>query len=198
MHVSQRYLDLTQQKLQLARLPREPPAFTQGYGVRRAELEPLLDFWLESYDCRAQEEMYNNRLPQYRTNITYIQKPHHEATSLRVHFVHRKSTFANAVPLLVCHDWGSSFIEVSKMIDTLCEPISTPPLGNVDVQAFHVVCPSIPGFGFSDASPNEAFGLQGTAEVFRLLMERLGYERFLLHGSGWYVLVGNALEAPNR
>lgn len=63
--------------------------------------------------------------------------------------------------------------------------MSTPPIGDINVQAFHVVCPSIPGFGFSDASPDHNFGLEGTATVFDELMKKLGYTTYMLHGSGW-------------
>jgi pimeloyl-ACP methyl ester carboxylesterase len=93
--------------------------------------------------------------------------------------VHRRSLNPNAIPLLFCHSWPSSFIEVQRIIDTLAEPNSA------DEQAFHVVVPSIPGFGFSDASVDADFGVWGTAEVFSELMLRLGYEGFVTFGSDW-------------
>jgi pimeloyl-ACP methyl ester carboxylesterase len=96
--------------------------------------------------------------------------------------VHKRSKHANAIPLLICHTWPSSFIEVARVIDALVDPI-TPP-GEV-VQAFHVVAPSIPGFGFSDAGMEGGFGVWETAGVFERLMERLGYEEFVCHGVGW-------------
>lgn len=146
---------------------------------------------LNVYDHRAQETFYNERLPQFRTNLAVFRKTTkspHKDTVLKVHFVHRHSSVEDAVPLLVCHDWGSSFIEVSKMIEGLCEPLSTPTPQRSSEQAFHVVCPSIPGFGFSDVSPDPDFGLDDTADVFDALMVKLGYSRYMLHGSAWYVL----------
>jgi hypothetical protein len=97
----------------------------------------------------------------------------------------------------MCHTWPSSFIEVQRVIEGLVDPVTPPGYeidGNRDrvqgtaVQAFHVVAPSIPGFGFSDAGMEEGFGLNGTAEVFEKLMGRLGYSGgFVAHGVGWYV-----------
>ena len=142
---------------------------------------------LESYDWRTEEARLNTLLPQYRTTIK-LSSPRNPDTvqTLRVHFVHKRSTHQNAIPLLFCHTWPSSFIEVQKIIDALTDPQSLPSFGNGAQQAFHVVAPSIPGFGFSDASSVEAFGLEDTADTFAKLMHRLGYDRYVTHGSGWY------------
>lgn len=142
---------------------------------------------LETYDFRAQEEFYNNHLPQYRVNVNLGSHQGNPASqeSLRIHFVHRRSSHERALPLLICHDWGGSFIEAAKVIQSLCEPITTPPLGDPDAQAFHVVCPSIPGFGFSDMSLDGQFGIDGTADTFHLLMTRLGYSHYMVHGTCW-------------
>jgi pimeloyl-ACP methyl ester carboxylesterase len=147
----------------------------------------ILIFRLESYDWRAAESRFNSTLPQFRTTITTVSRVNPEVTqSLRVHFVHKRSKHPNAVPLLLSHTWPSSFIEVQRIIDTLTEPRHVPGHGGATPpQAFHVVAPSIPGFGFSDASMEEGFGLDGTSEVFQKLMERLGYKEFVAHGTGW-------------
>jgi pimeloyl-ACP methyl ester carboxylesterase len=131
---------------------------------------------LESYDWRREEAHFNASLPQFRTTLSVASQP-----PLRIHFVHKRSRNPNAIPLLFCHSWPSSFIEIQRIIDALVDPIS---LGE---QAFHVVVPSIPGFGFSDASADAEFGVWGTAEVYAELMRRLGYERFVACGSDWYV-----------
>lgn len=104
---------------------------------------------------------------------------------MRIHFVHKPSSHRHAIPLLFCHTWPSSFIEVQKIIDALTDPQSLPSFGDGAQQAFHVVAPSIPGFGFSDASSSETFGLEETAEAFSRLMKRLGYDRYVAHGTGW-------------
>lgn len=181
MHVSQKYLDLTRQKLELTRIPRDPNTRQQRweYGTSKSDVEPLVDHWVESYDWRAQETYYNDTLPQYRVLIGQC----------RMHFVHRRSRNPNAVPLLFCHGWPGSFIEVAQVIESLCDPIATPPRGDDNVQAFHVVCPSIPGFAFSDAVAEEGNNAHGTAEGFHLLMKRLGYSRYFVHGSDWCVVI---------
>jgi pimeloyl-ACP methyl ester carboxylesterase len=86
---------------------------------------------------------------------------------------------------LICHSWPSSFIEVQRIIDALTDPHSLPSFGEGAQQAFHVIAPSIPGFGFSDASSSLDFGLKETASMFDGLMKRLGYERYVAHGVGW-------------
>ena len=100
--------------------------------------------------------------------------------------MHKRSKHANAIPLLICHSWPSSFIEVQRVIDSLTDPAALPSFGIGAQQAFHVVAPSIPGFGFSDASSEVGFGLEGTAGVFDGLMARLGYGGgYVAHGTGW-------------
>lgn len=180
MHVSQKYLDLTKQKLELTRLPRDPRNASSAqqrweFGVSKTYLEPLIDHWLESYDWRAQESFYNDTLPQYRVPIN----------GTRLHFVHKRSDSPTAIPLLFVHGWPESFIAVSKIIEPLANPIKTPPRGDENVQSFHVVTPSIPGFGFSDPIPEVANNAQATAEVFDALMKGLGYQQYISHGTGW-------------
>ncbi|EMC93954.1 hypothetical protein BAUCODRAFT_58055, partial [Baudoinia panamericana UAMH 10762] len=177
MHVSQRYLDLTKQKLELARFPREPQglqtASTQT-GVSKTELEPLVDHWLERYNWREQETFYNDALPQFRAAVN----------GTRIHFVHRQTQAPNAIPLLFVHGLPESFIAIAPMIEALCDPISTPPRGTENAQAFHVVAPSIPGFGFSDAVLEDGNVMTATAAIFDALMKMLGYHRYIAHGSG--------------
>lgn len=177
MHVSQKYLDLTKQKLELTRLPRDPRNLQQrsNLGISKNDLEPLVDHWLERYDWRAQETFYNDTLPQYRVPIN----------GTRLHFVHKQSHNPAAIPLLFVQSWPESFIAVSKIIDPLTNPIATPPRGDENVQAFHVVVPSIPGFGFSDPIPEAGNNMQASAEVFDALMKGLGYKQYIVHGTGW-------------
>lgn len=143
---------------------------------------------LEGYDWRAAEAKFNLDLPQFRTSIsipsTSTSAPS-ETESLRIHFVHKRSKHSNAIPLLFCHTWPASFIEVQRIIDALTDPHSLPGFGQGAQQAFHVIAPSIPGFGFSDGSISDDFGLHTTAHVFDRLMGRLGYDRYVAHGSGW-------------
>ncbi|KAI9822630.1 MAG: hypothetical protein M1827_000349 [Pycnora praestabilis] len=186
MHVSARYLGLTKNKLELTRLPHEillPKEREWEYGTPKSVLEPLVDFWLERYDWRAQETLINEHLPQFRTTINAENHP-----PLRIHFVHKRSPHPSAIPLLFCHGWPGSVLEVSKIIDPLTNPQETPREGmsaGREVQAFHVVAPSIPGFGFSDASTNDGMGLRATAGVYDTLMQRLGYPHYVAQGGDW-------------
>jgi hypothetical protein len=168
---------------------------------------------LESYDWRAQEALFNSSLRQYRTTIQHPPPPSHllpgditnidieavaadappDATrpeSLRMHFLHHRSSASTAIPLLYCHTWPGSFLEIARCIDALANPVATPTQQQSgqtyrEQVAFHVVAPSLPGFGFSDASSMDGFGARDAAGVLVGLMGRLGYERFGVWGDGW-------------
>ncbi|KAK3698656.1 hypothetical protein LTR37_016885 [Vermiconidia calcicola] len=177
MHVSHKYLDLTKRKLELTRLPRDARNAPQrnDAGVSKLDLEPLIDHWMEKYEWRAQETFYNDTLPQFRIAIN----------GTRLHFVHKRSQSPAAIPLLFVHGWPESFIAVSKVIDALSNPIATPPRGDENVQSFHVVAPSIPGFGFSDPVAETANNMQATADIFNEMMADLGYHQYICHGTEW-------------
>ena len=146
------------------------------------------NFRIENYSWRTQEALFNQLMPQFRAVITPDASKDQGANHppLRMHFVHRRSRHTTAIPLLFCHGWPGSFIEASKIIELLCDPISTPLDIDYDLVAFHVVVPSIPGFGFGDPSPLADFGLRETADIFDALMLRLGYAEYVIHGTGWY------------
>jgi pimeloyl-ACP methyl ester carboxylesterase len=141
---------------------------------------------LDKYSWREQEATINQTLPQFRISITY-ESEFDKTEKLRLHFVHKKSIASRAIPLLYCHGWPGSFLEVSKIIGPLSSPIPTHMHTTEDSPSFHVVAPSIPGFGFSESSKYDNFGLRDTAQVFDGLMRKLGYSRYLVHGSDWYV-----------
>ncbi|KAK6433865.1 hypothetical protein LTR95_009955 [Oleoguttula sp. CCFEE 5521] len=189
IHVSQKYLDLTRQKLELVRLPREAcstsSVSTISSNVSKAQLEPLIDHWLESsdYDWRVQETLLNDSLPQFRTRVG----------GTRLHFVHKTSTSPIAIPLLFLHGWPDSFITVSAVIDSLCEPYAVSENEQLQPPAFHVVAPTIPGFGFSEAVKEEANNLWSTAETFDALMKRLGYMHYMVYGSDWGFKIARAI-----
>lgn len=142
---------------------------------------------LEEYDWRSQETSFNDSLPQFRTTIN-IRQPLSSSDrpeTLRIHFAHKRSSAARAIPLLFCHGWPPSFTEVVRIIESLTNPIATPPRGSQDALGFHVVAPCIPGFGFSDACTDDSFGLGATAEAFDALMKRLGYPEYVAYGGDW-------------
>ncbi|KAI9793424.1 MAG: hypothetical protein M1816_000317 [Peltula sp. TS41687] len=175
LHVSSRYLELTRKKLELTRLPHGPDIPDDpewSHGTPKNVLEPNIDFWLEHYDWRSRESHFNERLPQYRTVIS-PSAPH---PPLRLHFVHKRSSASNAIPLLYCHGWPGGILEVIKIVDELTSP------SEEGKPVFHVIVPSIPGCGFSDASDVVTMGMKGVAEVFDSLMSRLGYRSYVAHG----------------
>lgn len=167
---------------------------------------------LETYDWRAQESTFNTSLPQFRTLISLppLAFPSSAPTQqdrkpIRTHFVHARSASPTAIPLLYIHSWPGSFIEIQRLVPHLVAPRAIPTARDAQAQdahaqGFHVVCPSIPGFGFSDASEEPDFGVAGAAEVFAALMQRLGYEAYVVCAGGWGFEVARALaiREPSR
>ena len=138
------------------------------YGTDLAYLKELLTYWGETFDWR-EEERRLNRFDQYTTRID----------GLDIHFIHQRSSEANALPLLITHGWPSSIAEFAKIIGPLTDPVAH---GGRAEDAFHVVAPSVPGFGFSDRPTAPGFGPDRIADINAELMARLGYERYGAQG----------------
>ncbi|KAG8159442.1 hypothetical protein KVR01_011103 [Diaporthe batatas] len=175
IHVSSRYLDLTRQKLELTRLPHEstqPPS--EDWWEPKPQVEPLIDFWLEKYSWREQEESLN-KTPQFRTSISI---PSSE-TPLRLHLIHVPSPHSHALPLLLIPPFPFSNLALAHLV----KPFTEPEDASVD-QPFHLVIPALPGLGFSDPFPNNTPVIPATAEMLNTLMLRLGYEHYLVSNSG--------------
>ncbi len=147
-------------------LPGEP----WSRGTDRGYLEELCRYWREDFDWRAQERALN-RFDHFRT----------ETEGQGLHFLHARSRHANALPLLITHGWPGSVLEFSKIIGPLTDPEAH---GGSAADAFHVVCPSLPGYGFSDA-PGDACHVKRIAELEAGLMAELGYSRYGAHGGDW-------------
>ncbi|KAF7552134.1 hypothetical protein G7046_g7515 [Stylonectria norvegica] len=176
IHVSSRYLDLTREKLELTRLPHESSgAKSEDWWEPKAQVEPLIDFWLEQYSWRDEEEKLNASIPQFRTSFRL---PVAE-TPLRLHFIHARSPHANAVPLLLIPPFPLTNLSLGNLITPLTDPD--------DAGAklpFHLVIPSLPGLGFSDALPTGASPILVTTEMLDMLMKRLGYQHYIASNSG--------------
>lgn len=166
----------------IAQLPGDP----WSRGVPMDYLRELGDYWRTDYDWRAQESTLNT-FDQYTTEID----------SLDIHFVHVRSPEPDALPLLLTHGWPNSFVEFSRTIAPLADPRRH---GGDPKQAFHVVVPSIPGFGFSDPPRTPEMSVRRVAECWATLMDRLGYERYGTQGGdlGAYVAPEVAVVAPDR
>ena len=138
------------------------------YGTDLAYLKELLAYWGDTFDWR-EEERRLNQFDQYTTRID----------GLDIHFIHQRSSEANALPLLITHGWPSSIAEFAKIIGPLTDPVAH---GGRAEDAFHVVAPSVPGYGFSDKPTEPGFGPDRIADINAELMARLGYERYGAQG----------------
>jgi epoxide hydrolase len=163
-------LDDLRRRLALARLPEA--ATTPGWeqGVPLPQLRALVDHWRSAYDWRRCEAMLNG-LGQYRTEID----------GLAIHFLHIRSRHTNALPLIMTHGWPGSVIEFHKVIAPLTDP--TAHGGSAD-DAFHLLLPSLPGYGFSD-KPAHSGGIERIARAWAELMARIGYSHYVAQGGDW-------------
>jgi len=137
-------------------------------GVQLATMQALARYWATDYDWRK-IEVKLNALPQFITEID----------GLDIHFIHVRSKHENALPLIVTHGWPGSIIEQLKIIDPLTNPTAH---GAGAEDAFHLVIPSLPGFGFSGKPTTAGWGVERTARAWVVLMQRLGYTRFVVQG----------------
>ncbi|MDX1883853.1 epoxide hydrolase family protein [Mycolicibacterium sp. 120270] len=175
VHTPDAELEDLRARLATARLPEAETVYRAApdprrwdQGVPLADLVDVVDYWRTEYDWRPFEERLN-RIGQFRTTID----------DLGIHFLHRRSARADATPLIMTHGWPGSVAEFVDVVDDLADP--TDP----DAPAFHVVVPSLPGFGYSDKPVTTGWGTEKIAATWVELMGRLGYDRFLAHGGDW-------------
>jgi len=171
IHVADADLADLKARLARARFPDEIPGSEWTYGTSRAYLESLVRYWRDTFDWRAQERRLN-RFEQFTTTID----------GLKIHFVHRRSKERNALPLLLTHGWPGSFVEFTKVIEPLTDPVAH---GGRAEDAFDVVAPSLPGFGFSDKPRERGVDPTRMAAIEAALMARLGYARYGVQGGDW-------------
>ncbi|PTB69482.1 alpha/beta-hydrolase [Trichoderma citrinoviride] len=176
IHASTKYLELTRQKLELARLPREiPDANSTSWWNPKPALEPLIDYWLEKFFWKEHEREINQSVPQFKISF---QTSATEAPT-RIHFIHARSRHANAVPLLLIPPFPFTNLSFRHITETFTDPSDA----TVD-QPFHLVMPSLPGLGFSDSLPDNMPVIPKTSEMLDTLMKRLGYEHYIASSSG--------------
>ncbi len=145
------------------------------YGTELATLKRLCEHWRTQYDWRAQEAALN-RWPQFTTDVD----------GERLHFVHARSKHANAFPLLITHGWPGSVVEFQKILPLLTDPTAH---GGRESDAFHVVCPSMPGYGFSGPTHSRGWDPERIARAEIEIMRRLGYARYGAQGGDWGAIV---------
>ena len=184
--VPQADLDDLRDRLARTRWPAAQPGAGWTWGVPLDYLQALVAYWRDGYDWRAQEEALN-ALPQFRTEID----------GQTVHFAHVRSPEPEALPLLLVHGWPGSFVEFVRLVGPLTDPRAR---GGHPGDAFHLVIPCIPGFGYSTPVGETGWTTGRTARAFAELMRRLGYERYGAHGSDMGAGVVGGLSAidPQR
>ena len=163
-------------RLDRVRWPEQEPVADWSQGTKLTVLRELVAYWRIEYDWRRCEARLN-ALGQFKTEID----------GLDIHFLHRRSSRAGAVPLLLTHGWPGSVVEFFGVIDDLVEP------EDPDAMAFHVIAPSLPGYGFSDKPANTGWGVERIARAWTELMSRLGYTEWLAQGGDWGAAVTTAI-----
>jgi pimeloyl-ACP methyl ester carboxylesterase len=171
IEVAEAELEDLRARLRRTRWPERETVEDWSQGVPLAYLEELCGYWADGYDWRATERRLNE-LPQFRTVIDGI----------GIHFLEVRSPHADALPLVITHGWPGSIIEFLKVLGPLTDPTAH---GGAAADAFHVVCPSLPGYGFSDKPARPGWGVERIASAWAVLMARLGYERYGAQGSDW-------------
>jgi len=164
-------LDDLRERLKAARWPGRETVDDWSQGVPLDYIRELCAHWAAGYDWRATEARLN-ALPGYRT----------ELDGLGIHLLHVRSPHPGALPLVMTHGWPGSIVEFLKVIGPLTDPGAH---GGDSADAFHVVCPSLPGYGFSDKPQLPGWGVERIAAAWAELMARLGYERYGAQGSDW-------------
>ena len=167
--VDQAVLDDLQARLNLTRWPDEIPGSQWDYGSNLDYMKELVEYWRSDFDWRAQERKLN-AFHHFKTPVD----------GLNIHFIHERGSGPSPMPLVITHGWPSCFFEMTKIIPLLADPGSH---GADPADSFDVVAPSLPGFGFSDASPEPGMQVQKVAGLWaKLMTENLGYPKFAAQG----------------
>jgi pimeloyl-ACP methyl ester carboxylesterase len=184
VRVAREQLADLRQRLAITRLPFSEIVNDASQGVQLATMQALAGYWGSRYDWRAFEASLN-ALPQFKTEIDGV----------GIHFIHVRSAHDNALPLIVTHGWPGSIVEMLGVIGPLTDPTS---YGGTAEDAFDLVVPSLPGFGFSDVPTSPGWGPNRVAQAWAQLMSSLGYTRYVAQGGdvGAGVTDAMAIQAP--
>ena len=169
--VSEADLHDLRERLKRTRWPETETVTDWSQGVPLTYLRELCRYWAEEYDWRTTEARLND-IPQFRTQID----------GLGIHFLHVRSPHTDALPIVLTHGWPGSVVEFLKVIEPLTNPTAH---GGDAADAFHLVCPSLPGYGFSDKPAQPGWGVQRIADAWSQLMARLGYRHYGAQGGDW-------------
>ena len=164
-------LEDLKRRLRATRWPERECVDDWSQGLPLTYAKEVASYWLQNYDWRAREALLN-RFPQFKTEID----------GLGIHFIHVRSPHTDATPLIMTHGWPGSIVEFHKVIEPLTDPTTH---GGSAADAFHIVCPSLPGYGFSDKPTRSGWNVQRIARAWSELMPRLGYKRYAAQGGDW-------------
>src|SRR6202142_4337978 len=172
VHIPDPVLIDLRRRLAQTRWPDQIPGTTWEYGADIKKVRELAEYWQNGYDWRAQEAKIN-RFDQFTTEIDGQQ----------IYFIHQRSARPDAIPLLLIHGWPDSIVEFLALIEPLTHPKDS------HSPAFHVIVPSLPGFGFSGPTTTRGWGPQRMAKALVVLMDRLGYSKYGIQGGDWGSLI---------
>ena len=174
-------LDDLRARIRATRWPEKETVDDASQGPQLATMRALADYWANEYDWRRCEARMNS-YPQFLTEID----------GLDIHFLHARSKHEDALPLIVSHGWPGSIVEQLKIIEPLTDPTAH---GGQASDAFHVVIPSMPGYGYSGKPTTTGWGPERIARAYIELMQRLGYDRYAAQGGDWGGLVVDVMGA---
>lgn len=181
INIDEQQLDDLRLRLDMTRWPETETVNDWTQGVPLAEARKLIDYWRNQYDWRRCEATLN-QYPQFLTEID----------GLDIHFLHVRSPNPDALPLILTHGWPGSVIEFLKCIGPLSDPASH---GGDPADAFHLVIPSLPGYGFSGKPTQTGWNIPHIARAWHTLMTRLGYDNYVAQGGDWGAAVTTAMGA---
>jgi pimeloyl-ACP methyl ester carboxylesterase len=184
VNVPEAELTELRRRINATRWPERETVTDQSQGVQLATIQELARYWATDYDWRKCEARLN-ALPQFMTEID----------GLDIHFIHVRSKHDNALPLIVTHGWPGSIVEQLKIVDPLTNPTAH---GASASDAFHLVIPSMPGYGYSGRPSTTGWDVAHIARAWVVLMKRLGYTRFVAQGGDWGAIISDvmATQAP--
>jgi pimeloyl-ACP methyl ester carboxylesterase len=184
IHMPQKAIDELSRRVAATQWPDKETVADQSQGVPLATMQELARYWATDYDWRKAEAKLN-ALPQFITTID----------GLDIHFIHVRSRHKNALPMIITHGWPGSVLEQIKIIGPLTDPTAH---GGTASDAFDVVIPSMPGYGFSGKPTSTGWGPERMARAWDVLMKRLGYTRYVSQGGDWgaFVVDQMGLQAP--
>jgi pimeloyl-ACP methyl ester carboxylesterase len=186
IHVPEAELKELRARIAATRWPEREPVADQSQGVQLATMQALARYWGTEYDFRRLEARLN-ALPQFMTEID----------GLAIHFIHVKSHHENALPLIITHGWPGSVIEMLNVVGPLTDPTT---YGGSAEDAFDLVIPSMPGYGFSGKPTTTGWGPEHIAQAWAKLMKRLGYTHYVAQGGDWGAVITDEMgaQAPSE